>query len=66
MTYNTLQASNGVMSGDEAMTLLQNVSQSITMWSIVYGGQNGSVSVAMGRDYTTVHDFSMDALKSLR
>jgi hypothetical protein len=64
--FNALQATNGMIDGDEAMDILQNVSQSITMWSVVYDGQNGTISVATGRSYTTVHDFSMEGLKSLR
>jgi hypothetical protein len=64
--YSVLESKNGIMSGDEAMNLLHSVCQSITMWSVVYGGQSGTISIAMGLDYATIHDFNMEDLKSRR
>jgi hypothetical protein len=64
--YNALQAASGVIDGDGAMNLLHQVSQSITMWSVVYGGGDGTISVAVGRDYAAVHEFTMEGLAALR
>jgi hypothetical protein len=54
-----LQRAGGLLSRGEAMTLLQDVSQPITMWSVVYGLTSGEVTVAMGRDYGRVHQFHL-------
>ena len=62
--YNTLRAKNGIINRNEARELLESVSQSNTMWSVVYGGMGGTISVVVGRDYATVHDFTMEELKS--
>jgi hypothetical protein len=45
----------------EAMGLLERVSQSHTMWSVVYGLNSGDVSVAVGRDYGHVYEFGLPA-----
>jgi choloylglycine hydrolase len=55
----TLQQAGGLLSQAEAMDLLQDVSQRITMWSVVYGLTSGEVSVTMGRDYDRVHRFQL-------
>lgn len=55
----TLNERAGNLSQQEAMALLQDVSQSITMWSAVYNMTTGDISVAMGRDYQEIHEFSL-------
>ncbi len=42
-----------------AMSLLQDVSQPSTQWSIVYGMSTGDVTVSMGRQYNRVHEFNI-------
>jgi predicted choloylglycine hydrolase len=54
-----LQQAGGSLSPDEAMSLLEQVSQEITMWSVVYDMSDGQVAVAMGRDYGDVHRFKL-------
>ncbi|MFZ6030563.1 MAG: linear amide C-N hydrolase [Chloroflexota bacterium] len=44
----------------DALALLKSVSQSSTQWSMVYDYSQHTVQVAMGRDYNTVHTFSLD------
>jgi hypothetical protein len=56
--YSELKASNGVITGEGAMTLLSKVSQTTTIWSIVYGLNSGTARVAMGRKYGEVLEFS--------
>ncbi len=55
--YETLNQAEGYVSQDEAMTLLKNVSQSNTVWSIVYAKTVGEIQVAMGRKYHNIHKF---------
>ena len=59
--WRTLEAAEGSMSMPEAMGLLERVSQSHTMWSVVYGLKSGDVSVAVGRDYGQVYEFGLPA-----
>jgi hypothetical protein len=64
--YNALLEKSGIVSADEVIGLLEECSQPITMWSVVYGGSDGTISVAAGRQYTNVHLFTMAQLDSLR
>jgi len=57
--YQTLQGTSGSLSPQEAMALLKNVSQSSTIWSIVYGLGSGDVQVVMNREYDQVHTFKL-------
>jgi hypothetical protein len=55
----SLQAAGGTLSGEEAMGLLERVSQGITMWSVIYDLTGGGIEVAVGRDYETIHTFHL-------
>jgi len=55
--YETLSNSNGIISGDDAWQLLQNVSVPSTRWSTVFNLRNGQVQIALGRDYENLHFF---------
>jgi hypothetical protein len=61
--YNTaheaLQDANGNLSPQEAMALLQSVSQANTIWSLVYSLSSRDVRVAMNREYDQVHRFRL-------
>ncbi len=61
--YNTasekLSETDGTLSPDEAMELLEAVKQDTTVWSVVYGLDSGSVDLAMGKDYENVHAFEL-------
>ena len=49
----------GRFSTGEALNLLADVSQGNTQWSVVYGMNTGDVSVAMGRNYESVHRYQL-------
>jgi hypothetical protein len=57
--YERLDNSGGVLDQADAMALLQDLSQPITMWSVVYGLASGEVRVVIGRDYEVVHAFQL-------
>jgi len=52
---------NGRVTSKEAFRLLEDVSQDITQWSILYHMSSGDLDVVMGRNYSgTVHSFHLD------
>jgi len=59
-TDKALEQAGGALAPQEAMDLLEDVSQDITMWSVVYNMSSGDISVAMGRDYEQVHEFQLE------
>ncbi len=58
-----LGKTEGHISQDEAMSLLQGASQDGTVWSVVYNLSTGTIQVAMGRDYEQVHTFGLQMKK---
>jgi hypothetical protein len=54
-----LEEVQGSLSPDGAMSLLADVAQQTTMWSVVYGMTGGEIAVAMGGDYGDVHHFKL-------
>jgi len=61
MLTERLQEAQGILSLDEAMELLAGVAQSSTQWSIVYQLHTGQISIAMGRSYSEIHSFQLEA-----
>lgn len=57
--HEALERAQGQMSQEDAMALLKAVSQSNTIWSIVYDTKSGQIAVAMGHNYTQVHYFQL-------
>jgi hypothetical protein len=57
--YERLSASAGALGADEAMALLEQVSQPNTVWSAVFNVSQGEIAVVMGRDYAQVHRFRL-------
>lgn len=56
-----LKELEGKASSRDAIRLLENVSQDITQWSIVYNMTRGDLNVVMGRDYSgTIHTFQLE------
>jgi predicted choloylglycine hydrolase len=55
-----LTEAQGRVDSQEAVELLGRVSQASTQWSIVYGMSSGKVSVAMGREYDSVHTLALE------
>jgi hypothetical protein len=58
--YETLEQVEGHISREDAMALLEYVSQSHTKWSIVYDLTSGDIQVAMGRKYNEVKTFQLE------
>jgi hypothetical protein len=52
-----LSIAEGKINAQDAMSLLRDVSQTGTQWSIVYGMSTGDISVTMGRQYGRAHTF---------
>jgi len=57
--YTELQRLAGRVTTEEAMKLLQDVSQLHTVWSAVYGQSTGKIQLAMDTDYDRVYEFSL-------
>ena len=57
--YDALEEAAGQVSDDEAMAILNDVSQSNTIWSAVYNQTSGDIQLAMGRSYRKVYEFSL-------
>ena len=56
--YKTLEQTQGRMSHEEAMTLLERISTH-TIWSLVYDMINGKIDIAMAQNYDQVHHFTL-------
>ena len=55
-----LSTSGGRLDSEEAMQLLQAVSQPNTQWSIVYGLSTGEIVVTLGQAYSRAHTFQFE------
>ncbi len=55
-----LSTTEGQITAQDALSLLGDVSQANTQWSIVYGLSTGEVSVTMGRKHDRVFAFYLD------
>ncbi len=58
-----LSQADGVLSGDAAMALLKQISQSgsfPTIWSVLYNLGSGKVQVVVNREYGQVHSFQLE------
>ena len=52
---------DGRVTSQAAFRLLEDVSQEITQWSIVYHLTSGDIQVVMGQDYSgTIHEFHLE------
>ncbi len=58
-----LSTAEGSIDAGEAMSLLKDVSQANTQWSIVYGFSTGDITVTMGQQYDRVHTFHIDLME---
>jgi hypothetical protein len=55
-----METTGGYLRVDEVITLLSEVSQANTQWSVVYGINTGSVEIVIGQNYDQVHSFQFD------
>jgi len=61
--FSRLTQAEGRLNGQAASSLLADVAQESTQWSIVYDMSTGDVEVSMGRRYSNVHTFHLDSVK---
>lgn len=57
--YDSLKIAGGCLSNESAMKLLQQVSQSSTIWSVVYQMNSRGINLAVSRKYNTVKTFNL-------
>ncbi len=55
-----LENTRGLLEMDEAMTLLKDVSQQSTLWSVVYNMHSGQTRFTIRRDYEKAYDFNLE------
>jgi hypothetical protein len=55
-----LESQNGILNSEQAITLLGEVSQNNTQWSILYQITTGQIDVVMGRQYEEVNTFQLN------
>lgn len=55
-----LNQKKGLLSQNEVMGLLENVSQANTKWSVTYGMVSGDIRVVMHQKYNRVHPFKLE------
>jgi choloylglycine hydrolase len=58
--FRRLSETEGQLSSQEAMNLLEDVSQANTQWSVVYGMDTGDIIVSMDRQYNKVYPFALN------
>jgi hypothetical protein len=61
--FRRLTQVEGRLNAQEASSLLADVSQQGTQWSIVYEMNTGDVKVSMGRRYGNAHTFHLDLVR---
>lgn len=59
MITDRLEENGGKISPQEGMTLLEDVAQENTQWSVIYRINAGEVWISMGRDYSEIHQFTI-------
>ena len=57
--YRALDATQGRLAVAGALSLLGEVAQPDTQWSVVYNQSTGEINVAMGQDFTTLYTFEL-------
>lgn len=55
-----IEENDGVLSEEEAMHLLSDISQPGTVWSVIYNLKTGETEIIMGRKYTQSHFFDLE------
>jgi hypothetical protein len=61
--FETLKKTNGIISDNNAMKLLKDISQTTTMWSVVYNLSTGDIQVRTGYDPTRISQVKKFKLK---
>lgn len=58
--WNFIENSNGIITKEKALDILNSVSQSNTIWSIVYNLTKTKINVVMGKKFDQIHAFNFD------
>lgn len=61
-TIERLEEKKGILSEEDAMQLLSDVTQEGTVWSVVYNLKTGETYIAMGRNYDNVMKFDLNMI----
>jgi hypothetical protein len=59
LAESTLEGSRGILSEEEAMSLLSRISQPGTLWSIVYNLKTGEARLALKMKYDQLYTFHL-------
>ena len=62
--YNWLESKNGNITQEEAMEILEDISQPHTMWSVVYNLTTGDILVVPGKKYDHVYRYKLKIKES--
>jgi hypothetical protein len=57
--YDALEERSGMITAQDAVAILEDVSQSNTIWSIIYNATESGIHVAMGRKFGELHEFEL-------
>jgi hypothetical protein len=57
-----LTATNGQLDPTSAMSLLSDVRQGFTQWSIVYNMSSGDITIATGENYESIYSYHLDII----
>jgi hypothetical protein len=55
-----MDTSDGRIDSSTAMSILREIAQENTQWSVVYEVSERTIEIVMGRDYQTIHKFQLD------
>ena len=59
--YEFLKTNNGKLSSETSMSLLKDISQSNTIWSVVYDVNSFDIQVVLNRNYLKAHSFKFNS-----
>lgn len=57
--YDALEERSGIITTQDAVGILEDVSQSYTIWSVIYNAVKKDIHVAMGRKFDELHEFEL-------
>lgn len=60
LSYESLQQLKGRLTQEQGLGLLDDVSQSNTIWSLIYNSTQAEIRIVMGRSFENVHEFVLE------
>jgi hypothetical protein len=55
-----MDTSDGRIDSSTAMSILREIAQENTQWSVVYEVSERTIEIVMGREYQTIHKFQLE------